>query len=60
MKAYRIMFLLFDEKSKNILDYLIEVMPSDGYPMVHEIKVFLEKKHPNQGIAIIACIEISE
>lgn len=54
------MFLLFDEKSKNILDYLIEVMPSDGYPMVHEIKVFLEKKHPNQGIAIIACIEISE
>lgn len=61
MKHYRIIFLLLDKEKKNtIIDLLIDTMLSDGYPMVHEIKAFLEEKHPNYDIAISACIEISE
>ena len=54
------MFLLLDKDSKNVIDILSDKMPSDGYPMVHEIKAFLKEKYPDQDTAISACTEISE
>lgn len=59
MKLYRIIFLLFDEKSKRVIDVFSDTMESEGYPMVHEIYEYLRSKHQGYGIAITACTEIS-